>query len=125
MSRNNQPEKPKKLQLMVKLQYGEDYSGFFWLGIFVTIGVFIVCRPIAWIASPLFFFYLAALQLYSGIGLGIWDVLWAGRGKYAPIIAKYRRGFEPTLFYVNVYICLFLGILVFCGAWQLFVALYR
>ena len=114
MSKKHRLEKNKKLKLMVRLQYGKNYVGLFYLFLLVTSIAFVIRVAIAWIVPPLFLFYLAALQLYSGIGFDILGLL-LNIHYFPKFTAKYRRENEPALFYVNMGFFVFLGVVLSIG----------
>ena len=95
-----------KLKLMEKLEYGQDYSEIFFLMCIVIITLSLLG---AFIIVPLFFFYLAALQLYSGIAFNTVELEWKWNWD-RKLIAKYTRESEPSLFYLSVGMCLVMGV---------------
>jgi hypothetical protein len=92
---------------MEKLEYGEDYTEYFYLFGPVMLGVALISGGLGLIILPLFLFYLVAVQLYSGIGLSMAHWGWSWNRK---VIAQYTKDRQPDLFYLNVIICIVMGI---------------
>lgn len=114
MNKKHEPEKNKKLKLMARLQYGENYSGLLYLCVLLTVFVLILRGMIALIIPPLFFFYLALVQFYSGIGFDVLGLFLSRR--YDPkLIAKHKREKESILFYFSIGYCLVIGIVMSVG----------
>ena len=85
-----------KLKLMEKLEYGQDYTEIFLLLFAVMFALSFIG---AFITLPLFFFYWAALQLYSGIAFNMGGWGWNRNRK---LTAQHTKESEPTLFYLSV-----------------------
>jgi O-antigen/teichoic acid export membrane protein len=93
-----------KLKLMEKLEYGQDYTEIFLL---LWVVMLVLSLLGAFILLPLFFFYWAALQLYSGIAFNVGGWNWKQDRK---LIAKYTKESEPSLFYLSVGMCFVMGV---------------
>jgi hypothetical protein len=97
------------LKLMEKLKYGDDYIDIYYLVLVLSLVGGAFSGGVGFILLPLFFFYLAAAQLYSGIGLAIWTWEWHWTWEYK-LVAKYTKERQPDLFYLNVISAIAIGI---------------
>jgi hypothetical protein len=108
------------LKLMEKLEYGQDYTEIFLL-LFVV--MFALSFFSAFITLPLFFFYWAALQLYSGIAFSVGG--WGWRTRNEKMIAKYTKESEPSLFYLSVGMYFVMGVFLSAPMSIMFLSMRR
>jgi hypothetical protein len=110
----------RNLKIMEKLKYNEDYTEYFYLFGPVVLGVAIISGGVGLVLLPLFFFYLAAVQLYSGVALNMWNWGWGWNGR---VVAKYTKDGQPDLFYLNVVPCILLGVIVLSVIVEIFLSI--
>jgi hypothetical protein len=99
----------RNLKIIEKLKYGDDYTDILFLVQLIIIVVVVLSGGLGLIFLPLLSFYLAAVQLYSGIALNFLQMDWKWTWE-RKIIAIYTKKREPSLFYLTVSLCLFAGI---------------
>lgn len=111
-----------KLNILVKLEYGEDYQDLWYLFLLVTLVAAAFTGGLALILLPLSFFYLAAIQLYSGIGLSISRPMLGWNWSYK-MVALYKKEQQPGMFFLNVATCIFMGVILSLAGLGMFLSI--
>jgi hypothetical protein len=105
MNKQKIKKRRRKLNIMEKLKYGDDYTDILFLVQLLIILVAVFSGGLGLILFPLFFFYLAAVQLYSGIALNFLQLEWEWKWNWErKVVAKYTKVRQPILFYLSTWI---------------------